>query len=90
MRTIDPVRTAPRGSDQGYSVSNSSKCGLSAIRFVQGRYFLPLLPLVFVLLSNRRLAGVLCERQLTFVAACGGVLFAAIAMRYQILRWYGL
>ncbi|MGH7789805.1 MAG: DUF2142 domain-containing protein, partial [Candidatus Binatia bacterium] len=63
--------------------------GAGTIHFVQGRYFLPLLPPMFLLLSNRRLAGVLCERQLTFVAACGGALFAALAMRHQVLLWYG-
>ena len=63
--------------------------GASAISFVQGRYYIPILPLPFLMLSNRRLAGVLSERRLTAVAACAGVLVAGFAVRALLLRWQG-
>jgi uncharacterized membrane protein len=64
--------------------------GSSTIQFVQGRYYIPIAPLPFLLLSNRRLAGLLPERGLTLLSAGSAAFFSLVAVRYLVLRWHGL
>jgi uncharacterized membrane protein len=64
--------------------------GSARIRFVQGRYFLPIAPLPFLLLSNRRLPSLLSERRLGLLSACAAALFSIVAVRYLVLRRYGV
>lgn len=64
--------------------------GATTVRFVQGRYYIPIAALPFLLLSNRRLASSLPERRLTSLAACFSVVSALVAIRYLLQRWYGI
>jgi uncharacterized membrane protein len=63
--------------------------GASTLQFVQGRYYIPILPLPFLLLTNRRWAGLVSDRRLTAIAAAGGALFAAMALYRFALQWHG-
>jgi uncharacterized membrane protein len=59
------------------------------IRFVQGRYYLPIAPLPFLLLSNRRLASLLPEGRLGKLSGAIAALFSVVVIR-NLLRWYGI
>jgi uncharacterized membrane protein len=60
--------------------------GARTIQFVQGRYYIPILPFLFLLLSNRRLASLVPERSLTLLSACVTLSSSAVAIRYFALR----
>lgn len=62
----------------------------TTVRFVQSRYYIPIAPLPFLLLSNRRFASLLSERQRTVVAACFGVCSSLAGVRWVLERWYGI
>jgi len=64
--------------------------GAGSISFIQGRYYIPITPLPLLLLSNRRLESSLPGHRLTPVVACFTVFVAALAIRFLVLRWYGL
>lgn len=64
--------------------------GSGTISFIQGRYYVPITPLPFLLLSNRRFVGVFAARHLTFLAAGFSVFVASLAIRFLVLRWYGI
>jgi len=64
--------------------------GAASIGLVQGRYFLPLLAPAFLLLSNRRAAGLIEDRRLTICCGAAAGISAAVALRYLVLRWYGV
>lgn len=62
----------------------------ATVRFVQSRYYIPIAPLPFLLLSNRRFASLLAERHLTVLAACFGFLSSLAGVRWVLERWYGI
>jgi uncharacterized membrane protein len=63
--------------------------GASTIRFVQGRYLVPIAPLFFLLLTNRRLSSVVPERALGAVASTMVVVGSALSIQALLGRWYG-
>jgi uncharacterized membrane protein len=64
--------------------------GAPAIRHIQGRYYIPIIPLPFLLLSNRRFAFLVPDRRLTVLSGCLAALFAALGVRALVLRWCGV
>jgi uncharacterized membrane protein len=63
--------------------------GAASIRFVQGRYFIPIGPLPFLLLTNRRFAGLVPGRRLTALSGCLAASVAAVGVRALVVRWGG-
>lgn len=62
----------------------------ATVRFVQSRYYIPIAPLPFLLLSNRRFAASIAERRLTLLAACCTIFSSLVAMRWVLQRWHGI
>jgi uncharacterized membrane protein len=73
-----------------YNYLGWSPVGADRIGFVQGRYYLPVAPLGFLLLANRRFAAAVSPRVLTGWSACAALLAALVALRSLASRWYGL
>jgi uncharacterized membrane protein len=64
--------------------------GSGKIEFVQGRYYLPIAPLPFLLLSNRRLPALVPEDKLGKLCAAVAALFSIVTIRYVVWGWYGV
>lgn len=64
--------------------------GAGSISFIQGRYYIPITPLLFLLLSNRRFSSAFRSSRFTLVVACLAVFVASLAIRFLVLRWYGV
>jgi uncharacterized membrane protein len=62
--------------------------GSASITFVQGRYYIPIAPLLLLLVSSRRLASRVPGPRLTSVAAAGAACFAALAIWNLFQRWH--
>ena len=64
--------------------------GAATVQFVQPRYFLPIAPLGFLLLSNRRLASMVRERELTLLAAACAAGSSIAGVRWVLAHYHGL
>ena len=67
-----------------------SPVGALRIGFIQGRYYLPIAPLLFLLLSNRRFATAVSARRLTLWSSWFAIGAALITLYGLARRWYGL
>jgi uncharacterized membrane protein len=67
-----------------------SPVGAPRIGFIQGRYYLPIAPLLFLLLSNRRLPAAVAQQRLTLWAGFLALAVALITLYGLARRWYGL
>ena len=63
--------------------------GAGSISFIQGRYYIPITPLPFLLLSNRRFSSAFRNDRFTLAVACLAAFVASLAIRFLVLRWYG-
>jgi len=64
--------------------------GATTVRFVQPRYFLPVAPLGFLLLANRRLASWVRERDLTLLAAACAAGSSLAGVRWVLSQYHGI
>jgi len=63
--------------------------GARTVDFLQGRYFIPIAPLAFLLLTNRRLSSVVSADRLTRASAFFALLTVLLAGFYLVRRWHG-
>lgn len=64
-----------------------SAVGAATIGFIQGRYYLPIAPLVFLLLSNRRFANTVSVDRLTAWSGWLAIFVVAVALYALGVRW---
>jgi uncharacterized membrane protein len=64
--------------------------GATTVQFVQPRYYIPIVPLPFLLVSNRRFASAVSPARLTTLATCYAVFTSLVALRYLLQHWYGV
>ena len=67
-----------------------SPVAAGSISGIQGRYYIPITPLPFLLLSNRRLGAAGPERRVVWLAAGFAAFVAFVTVRFLVLRWYGV
>ncbi len=65
-----------------------SPIGAASVSFVQGRYYIPIVPLLLLLLSSRRLASVVPVWRLAAGATAAAVVFAGIAVANLLLLFH--